>query len=101
MEFSYTNRSKLIQNLNLHVKQGQRVAIVGPTGSGKTTVINLLMRFYDVNNGSIKMENHDIRNITRKSLRKNYGMVLQETWLKPDRYVRILLWETLKQPKKK
>lgn len=82
VEFSYTNRSKLIQNLNLHVKQGQRVAIVGPTGSGKTTVINLLMRFYDVNNGSIKMENHDIRNITRKSLRKNYGMVLQETWLK-------------------
>jgi len=80
--FSYVPERPLIRNLNLEVKPGQRVAIVGPTGSGKTTVINLLMRFYDVDSGSIKVEGIDIRNITRQSLRKNYGMVLQDTWLK-------------------
>lgn len=80
--FSYVPDRKLIQNLNLSVKSGQRVAIVGPTGCGKTTVINLLMRFYDVNEGSISVDGTDIRNITRESLRENYGMVLQETWLK-------------------
>ena len=80
--FSYTEDQKLITDLNLHVKPGQRVAIVGPTGCGKTTVINLLMRFYDVNNGSIQVDGVDIRKITRDSLRKGYGMVLQETWLK-------------------
>lgn len=80
--FSYTEDQKLITDLNLHVKPGQRVAIVGPTGCGKTTVINLLMRFYDVNKGSIKVDGVDIRNMTRESLRKGYGMVLQETWLK-------------------
>ena len=80
--FSYTEYQKLITDLNLHVKPGQRVAIVGPTGCGKTTVINLLMRFYDVNKGSIKVDGVDIRNMTRESLRKGYGMVLQETWLK-------------------
>ena len=72
----------LIEDLNLSVKPGERVAIVGPTGCGKTTVINLLMRFYDVNSGSIKVEGKDIRDVTRKSLRTSYGMVLQETWLK-------------------
>ena len=82
VEFSYTKDRMLIKNLNLNVRPGQRVAIVGPTGSGKTTVINLLMRFYDVNDGSIEMEGFDIRDITRKSLRRSYGMVLQETWLK-------------------
>ena len=80
--FSYTHEKKLIQNFNLSVSPGQRVAIVGPTGCGKTTLINLLMRFYDVTSGSIKVEGTDIRNITRKSLRENYGMVLQDTWLK-------------------
>lgn len=73
---------ELIKNLNLKVKPGMRVAIVGPTGCGKSTLINLLMRFYDVNSGSIKVDGNDIRDITRKSLRDNYGMVLQETWLK-------------------
>ena len=68
--------------MNLIVKPGQKIAIVGPTGCGKTTLINLLMRFYDVTKGTIKVDGNDIRNITRKSLRKNYGMVLQETWLK-------------------
>ena len=82
VEFSYTKDSKLIKDLNLNVEPGRRVAIVGPTGSGKTTVINLLMRFYDVNHGSIEMDGIDIRNITRKSLRRSFGMVLQETWLK-------------------
>lgn len=82
VDFSYVPDRKLIENLNLDVKPGQRVAIVGPTGCGKTTVINLLMRFYDVNNGVIKVEDKDIRDITRKSLRSSYGMVLQETWLK-------------------
>ena len=79
--FSYTSEKPLIQGLNLHVKQGQKIAIVGPTGCGKTTLINLLMRFYDVNSGSISMSNKDIRQITRTSLRDNYGMVLQESWL--------------------
>ncbi len=80
--FQYVPEKKLIQNFNLQVKPGQRVAIVGPTGCGKTTVINLLMRFYDVNSGFIKVDGTDIRNITRGSLRTNYGMVLQETWLR-------------------
>ena len=80
--FSYHKDQSLIENFNLNVEPGQRVALVGPTGCGKTTVINLLMRFYDVNKGSIQVEGKDIRNITRKSLRRNYGMVLQETWLK-------------------
>lgn len=80
--FSYEPDQKLIEDFNLHVKQGQRVAIVGPTGCGKTTLINLLMRFYDVNSGKIKVSGHDIKEMTRHSLRKNYGMVLQETWLK-------------------
>jgi ATP-binding cassette subfamily B protein len=82
VDFSYVTERLLIRDFNLKVKPGQRVAIVGPTGCGKTTVINLLMRFYDVNSGSIKVEDIDIRNITRKSLRENYGMVLQDTWLK-------------------
>lgn len=80
--FSYVPEQKLIQNFNLHVKPGQRVAIVGPTGCGKTTVINLLMRFYDVDSGKILVEGKDIRDVTRKSLRTAYGMVLQDTWLK-------------------
>lgn len=80
--FSYNPEVSLIENLNLEVQPGQRVAIVGPTGCGKTTVINLLMRFYDVDAGSIRVSGEDIRDITRKSLRTNYGMVLQETWLK-------------------
>ena len=80
--FSYEKEKSLIENLSLTVKPGQRVAIVGPTGCGKTTIINLLMRFYDVDSGSIKVEGTEIRNVTRKSLRSSYGMVLQETWLK-------------------
>ena len=80
--FSYVPEKKLIQDFSLSVKPGQRVAIVGPTGCGKTTVINLLMRFYDVNSGSIKVDGMDIRDITRGSLRTNFGMVLQETWLR-------------------
>ena len=80
--FSYDPQVKLIEDLNLAVKPGQRVAIVGPTGCGKSTVINLLMRFYDVNSGQIRVDGQDVRSITRKSLRENYGMVLQETWLK-------------------
>lgn len=80
--FSYDKSKELIKNFNLKVKPGQRVAIVGPTGCGKSTVINLLMRFYDVDSGVIKVEDKDINSITRKSLRNNYGMVLQETWLK-------------------
>lgn len=82
VEFSYVPGRRLISDFNLQVKPGQRVAIVGPTGCGKTTLINLLMRFYDVDSGSIKVEGVDIRNITRKSLRRSYGMVLQDTWLK-------------------
>lgn len=80
--FSYSKDKELITDLNLHVKEGQRIAIVGPTGCGKTTIINLLMRFYDVDEGSIKVENKDIRSVTRHSLRDSYGMVLQDTWLK-------------------
>ena len=80
--FSYEKGQKLIENLNLTVKPGQRIAIVGPTGCGKTTLINLLMRFYDVTGGSIRVENVDIREMTRKSLRAGFGMVLQDTWLK-------------------
>ena len=80
--FQYVPEKKLIQDFNLSVKPGQRVAIVGPTGCGKTTVINLLMRFYDVNEGRICVEGTDVRDITRGSLRTNYGMVLQETWLR-------------------
>lgn len=80
--FSYDKEKELIKDFNLDVKPGERVAIVGPTGCGKTTMINLLMRFYDVDSGSIKVEGKDIRDVTRKSLRSNYGMVLQETWLK-------------------
>lgn len=80
--FSYTPDRKLIEDFTLHVKKGQKIAIVGPTGCGKTTVINLLMRFYDVNSGSIDVSGVDIRNMTRYSLRHGFGMVLQETWLK-------------------
>ncbi len=80
--FSYTPDKKLIENFNLNVKPGQRVAIVGPTGCGKTTVINLLMRFYDVDRGCIRVDGTDISKITRGSLRTSYGMVLQETWLR-------------------
>ncbi|MCI9345428.1 MAG: ABC transporter ATP-binding protein [Lachnospiraceae bacterium] len=82
VDFSYVPDKKLITDLNLAVKPGQRVAIVGPTGCGKTTVINLLMRFYDVDKGKICVDGADIREVTRRSLRENYGMVLQETWLK-------------------
>ncbi len=80
--FSYTKEQKLIEDFNLKVKPGQRVAIVGPTGCGKTTIINLLMRFYDVKSGQIRVSGHPITQVTRESLRENYGMVLQETWLK-------------------
>lgn len=82
VSFSYVPEQTLLQHVNLHVKAGQRIAIVGPTGCGKTTLINLLMRFYDVNTGRILVEGNDIRNVTRTSLRDSYGMVLQETWLK-------------------
>ena len=82
VNFSYVKDKKLIEDFNLHVKPGQRIAIVGPTGCGKTTLINLLMRFYDTDSGTIAVSGHEIKQVTRKSLRKNYGMVLQETWLK-------------------
>lgn len=82
VSFSYVPEVPLIKNFNLHVNPGQRVAIVGPTGCGKTTLINLLMRFYDVNSGDIRIDGHDIYHMTRESLRKQYGMVLQETWLR-------------------
>lgn len=82
VSFSYTPERKLIENLNLSAKSGQKIAIVGPTGCGKTTLINLLMRFYDVTGGAVCVDDEDIRTVTRRSLRKNYGMVLQETWLK-------------------
>lgn len=82
VSFSYVPEKRLIQNLSLNVKPGQRIAIVGPTGCGKTTLINLLMRFYDVSGGKISVDGEDISKVTRKSLRSNYGMVLQETWLK-------------------
>ena len=81
VKFSYNKDRELISNLNLSVKRGQKIAIVGPTGCGKTTIINLLMRFYDVDEGHIKLDGREIREITRQSLRKNYGMVLQDTWL--------------------
>ena len=79
--FSYVPEKKLIEDLNLRVQPGQRIAIVGPTGCGKTTLINLLMRFYDVDAGEISVEGRDIRQVTRRSLRASYGMVLQDTWL--------------------
>ena len=82
VSFSYKKETPLLKDLNLEVKPGQKIAIVGPTGCGKTTLINLLMRFYDVNQGEIRMEGIHSRRLTRKSLRENYGMVLQETWLK-------------------
>ena len=82
VEFSYVPDKELIKDFNLSIENGQRVAIVGPTGCGKTTVINLLMRFYDVDSGNIEVSGHDIRDLTRSSLRRSYGMVLQDTWLK-------------------
>ena len=82
VSFSYDKNKKLIEDLDLNIVKGQRVAIVGPTGSGKTTLINLLMRFYDVDKGSIKIDGYDIRDIKRLDLRDNFGMVLQETWLR-------------------
>ncbi|MEG1458514.1 MAG: ABC transporter ATP-binding protein [Acetivibrio sp.] len=88
--FSYTENKAFIENLDLEVKQGQRVAIVGPTGCGKTTVINLLMRFYDVSSGCIKLDNIPIHEITRGALRKNFGMVLQDTWIKEG-----TVWENI------
>ncbi len=84
VNFSYIKNQKLIQDLNLRAKPGQRIAIVGPTGCGKTTLINLLMRFYDVDSGAVEVDGKDIRSVTRKSLRDSYGMVLQETWLRND-----------------
>lgn len=80
--FSYSDNQKLIEDFNLHVEKGQKIAIVGPTGCGKTTLINLLMRFYDVKSGRLQVDANNIKDITRESLRKNYGMVLQETWLR-------------------
>ncbi len=82
VNFSYVPEESLIEDFNLSVKPGQRIAIVGPTGCGKSTVINLLMRFYDVKSGAVKVDGNDVRHMTRRSLRANYGMVLQETWLK-------------------
>ena len=82
VSFAYQPGQRLIEDFSLDVKPGQRIALVGPTGCGKTTVINLLMRFYDVNGGSIQIDGHDLRQLTRKSLRRNFGMVLQDTWLK-------------------
>ncbi len=82
VSFSYLPETRLIDDLNLSVRSGQRIAIVGPTGCGKTTLINLLMRFYDIQNGSISVDGRNIQSVTRESLRANYGMVLQETWLK-------------------
>ena len=82
VSFSYSPERELIKDLNLNVKSGQRIAIVGPTGCGKTTVINLLMRFYDVDRGNITVDGENIQKLTRRSLRRSYGMVLQDTWLK-------------------
>lgn len=82
VSFSYTDEQHLIENLSLAIKHGQRIAIVGPTGCGKTTLINLLMRFYDVKGGSISVDGQDIRSLSRRSLRESYGMVLQETWIR-------------------
>lgn len=81
--FSYTEDKKLLENVNIHAHSGERFAIVGPTGCGKTTLINLLMRFYDTKSGSIKVDDKDVKKLTRHSLRTNFGMVLQDTWLKP------------------
>ena len=81
VDFSYVKDQPLIEDFSLEVKPGQRVAIVGPTGSGKTTLINLLMRFYDINSGKLAIDGHSIEDITRHSLRNGFGMVLQETWL--------------------
>lgn len=81
VSFSYVPEVRLIENMNLDVKPGQRVAIVGPTGCGKTTIINLLMRFYDIQSGTLKIGGHPIKQLTRDSLRRNFGMVLQDTWL--------------------
>lgn len=81
VSFQYVADKPLIQNFNLDVKPGEMVAIVGPTGAGKTTLINLLMRFYDVTSGSIKIDGHDIRNLSRQEYRKQFGMVLQDAWL--------------------
>ena len=93
--FHYDESKKLIEDFNLHVKPGMRVAIVGPTGCGKSTFINLLMRFYDVNSGSISVDGKPIRDITRHSLRSSYGMVLQETWIKKRNCPRQYLdWKT-------
>ena len=80
--FSYTPDKKLIENFNLHVSPGKRIAIVGPTGCGKTTFIHLLMRFYDVNGGTISVDGHPVKELSRHALRKSYGMVLQDTWIK-------------------
>ena len=80
--FSYNKEKKLIEDFNLSVKKGQKVAIVGPTGTGKSTIINLLMRYYDTDKGIISVDGYDIKDIQRESLRSNYGMVLQETWLR-------------------
>src|SRR5699024_6022842 len=82
VDCSYEEGQQLIRDFNLDVKRGQRIAIVGRTGCGKTTFINLLMRFYDVKGGAITVEGYDIREVTRRSLREGYGMVLQDTWLK-------------------
>ena len=82
MAFRYVPQTPLLEDVNLDVRPGERVAIVGPTGCGKTTLINLLMRFYDVNGGAITVDGHDVRSVTRDSLRQNFGMVLQDTWLK-------------------
>jgi ATP-binding cassette subfamily B protein len=82
VSFSYTPDHPLIEGLDLQVEPGQRIAIVGPTGCGKTTIINLLMRFYEVDAGSIRVDGHDIRDVRRSSLRENWGMVLQDTWVK-------------------
>ena len=101
VSFSYQPERPLIEDLNLSVKPGQRVAIVGPTGCGKTTVINLLMRFYDVKSGSVRVEGRDIRDITRQSLRASYGMVLQETWLKAGTIREISLTEGRKLQRKR
>lgn len=81
VNFSYSSDKRLIENMNIHINKGQKVAIVGPTGCGKSTIINLLMRFYDVDNGVLSVSGHDVKKVTRNSLRKQYGMVLQETWL--------------------
>jgi ATP-binding cassette subfamily B protein len=84
ISFSYTPDKPLIEHYNLEAKKGQRIAIVGPTGCGKTTFINLLMRFYDINSGTIEIDGVDTSKVTRDSLRSNYGMVLQETWLRSN-----------------